>query len=419
MWKLAGQLWHDRSAATMMVFALAAPVLMGGVGAAVEYIRLAARQTELQKAADVGAISGAKELMLANADEAAVAEIASAAVRSNLSGGHDGVAIRSKILDDRSRVEVRLDEVVTGVFGKLLSYPSAQLSATAAAKLSGKDRLCLLALDPAASKTVSLEMSARLTAEQCAVHSNSKNVEGIKAMDLAVLKSVRTCTAGGYTGKAGTNFMPTPITDCPAFSDPLADRSPPSGSGCDHNNLSLHEGSRVLRPGVYCGGLKLTGGPSGAADVSLEPGTYIIKDGPLTVEKGASLRGEYTGFYFQGADAVLDFKSQSTISLSAPKTGPLVGLLFFEDRTAPLLRKFVINSDNARKLLGTIYLPNAVLAIDARRPIADLSAYTVIIARQVRLSSGPNLVLNANYGSTDIPVPKGVGPTSGTVSLAQ
>ena len=51
--------------------------------------------------------------------------------------------------------------------------------------------------------------------------------------------------------------------------------------------------------------------------------------------------------------------------------------------------------------------------------IADQSAYTVIVARTIELQSGPNLVLNANYGATNVPVPQGVGPTGSTVALSQ
>ena len=57
-----------------------------------------------------------------------------------------------------------------------------------------------------------------------------------------------------------------------------------------------------------------------------------------------------------------------------------VGILIFDDRGSKA-DKHRIYSDNARKLLGTIYLPNGVLYVDANKPIADQSAYTVIVAR--------------------------------------
>jgi hypothetical protein len=124
----------------------------------------------------------------------------------------------------------------------------------------------------------------------------------------------------------------------------------------------------------------------------------------------ASLKGDL---------ATLNFKSDTTISLSAPKTGLMAGLLVYGDPKAIIGRKFHIQSDNARKLLGTIYLPRGSLFVDSKKPVADQSAYTVIVARTIELEAGPNLVMNANYGSTDVPVPIGVGPIGANVSLSQ
>ena len=81
-------------------------------------------------------------------------------------------------------------------------------------------------------------------------------------------------------------------------------------------------------------------------------------------------------------------------------------------------RQHQILSNNARNLLGTIYAPQAQIIIDADKPIADRSAYTVLVVRQLNLYSGPNLVLNTNYGATDVPVPRGVGPYSAKMFLA-
>jgi hypothetical protein len=72
-------------------------------------------------------------------------------------------------------------------------------------------------------------------------------------------------------------------------------------------------------------------------------------------------------------------------------------------------RDHKILSDNARLLLGTIYMPQGRLIIDATKPIADKSAYTVMVVRRIDLHDGPNLVLNSDYSASDVPVPQGVG----------
>lgn len=98
----------------------------------------------------------------------------------------------------------------------------------------------------------------------------------------------------------------------------------------------------------------------------------------------------------------------------------MAGMLFFEDRAATGNPRHRILSDDARMLLGTIYLPKGRLQIDASKPVADRSAYTVIVAQRLELYAGPNLVLNTDYGSTDIPVPQGLGPNLAShVSLSE
>ena len=81
-------------------------------------------------------------------------------------------------------------------------------------------------------------------------------------------------------------------------------------------------------------------------------------------------------------------------------------------------RQHQILSDNARNLLGTIYMPQGEIIIDATKPIADKSAYTVLVVNQLHLYSGPNLVLNSDYSATDVPVPPGVGPFGAKIFLS-
>ena len=83
----------------------------------------------------------------------------------------------------------------------------------------------------------------------------------------------------------------------------------------------------------------------------------------------------------------------------------------------PPLRIHRIGSNNARNLLGTIYLPQGTLLIDATAPVADQSAYTAIIANSLQLQKGPQLVLRSDYDKTNVPVPDGL--INGRVFLVQ
>lgn len=449
------RLRQDQHGGVLVLVALLMPILMGLSAAALEYAGLVKRRAELQRAADAASIAGVNQFKLANADDAAAINVARTMVLAQARKAGSAPQVTATVLGQHSAVRVDVTETVPLTLGKLVNMASVDIAVRSTAKLAGTTRLCLLALDPNAQGAFHLESAARITASDCSLYSNSVSSSGIQGENASVAKALSTCSAGGFSGPSA-NFMPPPATNCPPLRDPLIDKVGPTPGAClslgilfDPKKLlgtvdnllygaNVVSGVATLSPGTYCGGLHITKG----AQVTLRPGIYIIKDGPLVVDKNASLTGAGTGFYFTGFRGGLLFDEKSTISLTAPKDGIMAGLLLFEDRTAPpallsLLpldgkgpaklppdgivsrREYRIISDNARTLLGTIYLPVGRLIIDSKRPVADESAYTVIIARMINLYDGPNLMLNARYGATDIPVPKGVGPSSADTLLSQ
>jgi hypothetical protein len=210
-------------------------------------------------------------------------------------------------------------------------------------------------------------------------------------------------TAGGYSGQSAS-FSPTPLTDSPAIPDPLALRPAPNFSGCDKVNFSLLSGTQTISPGVYCGGILV----GDTAVLKLSPGEYILKDGPLVLSGDSSIEGEHVGFYMTGNTSVFDFGVSTQANLTAPKTGALSGILFYEDRNSIGGRQFAIRSKDAERFEGTVYLPQGTLFVDKDSRIGQLSNWTAMIARRIHLGSGPDLVVNSDYANSDVPVPDGI-----------
>jgi Flp pilus assembly protein TadG len=441
----------QESGGVVVIFALMVPVLMGLSAAAVEYAGLVKRRAELQRAADAASIAAVNQFKLANTDDASVIQfaIANATSQAKATGNQVSAAqATAEVIGKHAGVHVTITEVMPLSFAKLLQMPSVTITTNSTAKLTGSTRLCLLALDPKAAKALSLEKNARLSASDCSLYSNSTDRAGISGGDSAVASAIMTCSAGGFSGNKAT-FLPPPATGCPPLKDPLEGRAAPPSLPCIVVNtfsnenagdttkpVTISQGFVTLDPGTYCGGLKITG----TAQVTLRPGVYTMNNGPLIVDKKGSMIGTDVGFYFNGDKGGLLFDKDSTISLAAPRDGVMAGLLMFEQRTvsAPVppptplkgppppgptpttpVRQYRIISDNARNLLGTIYLPAGQLIIDSKNAVADQSAYTVIVARLVNLYDGPNLVLNARYANSDVPVPNGVGPSSADTMLTQ
>jgi hypothetical protein len=423
------------SGATAMIFGIVAPVLLLAVGATVDFSLYQRERTRLQGQVDAAAVASAREMQLARTDTQKVAAVAQNFVHTS----EPDAAVTTQVDLRAQSVTVTAQKKFNPMMSQVLWQGSPTVSATATARLNGMLPLCLLALERGAAGTLHLEQSATMTAKGCMVYSNSKSASGLQAEDNSTIEAGLVCTAGGKVKSGGAKISPEPVTDCPRLDDPLSGRTPPSVSACRFNEMTISGGSHFLEPGVYCKGLTITNN----AIVTLKGGIYIIKDGPLLVNKGATLNGTGVGIYLTGRRSNLVFEANSTINLSAPKDGPLAGILIFDDPSGakalaippyplpvPLVgellgalqsagppREHKILSDNARLLLGTIYMPQGRLIIDASKPIADKSAYTVMVVRRIDLHAGPNLVLNSDYSATDVPVPKGVGPYGNNVML--
>lgn len=395
-------------------FALILPVLLAAFGFTIDRMRYLHAQDTVQALADSAALAAAKELSLADRkyeDLAAIVQTMAEAYA--MQEASEKPKTTTTATSDPMEVAVTIAAEFKSMFKgvSLLSFPAVR--ARAVARVVGKPNICLLGLNETDVGTISLEQQARVTGQNCAVYSNSEHTKGLKAKNSATLTASIICTRGGKDGGPG-NFTPSPLVDCPSFEDPLLSRPEPVADECDPALPAVITTSMSLDPGTYCG-LELQSG----ADVTLRDGVFIFKDKPLVVRDGARLYATSSGLYFKGDEATFTFEPQSTISLTAPSDGPMAGLLVFVSRSQKDSLQYKILSDDARVMVGTVYVPKGELIIDASNPIADQSAYTAVVADKMRLYGGPHLVLNTKYSDTGVPVPDGIRGAGQPVVLAR
>jgi Flp pilus assembly protein TadG len=393
----------DARANTALVFAGALPVLIGTAGLAFDFGTLAMKRSALQAAADQAATAAAKQMALASSTDSNIKSAAASYIVSDLKEEDAQSTVTVTIDHSKSTVNVQLTENWTPFFAHFVAANITPIVVGATAALQGENRLCILSLNGTDNQAFRMMNSSSVQAPSCGVYSNSTDAKGMVLQNSSVITAAVICSAGGVSAaKSQTNV--TPQTDCPLVPDPLASRLAPPFGGCDQNNLVIKSGSVTLNPGVYCGGLTITK----TATVQFQPGTYIIKDGPLSLLNNAAVSGTDVGFYLSGPSAILDFNGNATIDLSGAESGDLAGMLFFADRAQPDGTTHKINAANVKSLTGTIYLPSGDLQINHNAAMLGGSAYTAIIANRFRIAMGPTLVMNTNYGATKVPVPDGV-----------
>ncbi|NNF76466.1 MAG: pilus assembly protein [Rhizobiales bacterium] len=425
-------MWSDTCGRVGKLFSLTVPLMLVAGGPVVDFSEQVWVNSKLQAIADGAALAGAREISMSKSDPAHIQKIVLDYVnaRKQDTGSMAPLDVQANVAPGSSGVTVVISKEWNSSFSHIFGINKSSARALATAHVVGNTKVCALSLmDNEDMPGVQLADSAKLSATDCGVYSNSKSANSVLAAQSAKLEAHLICAAGGTSKGLTAGLSPVPMTDCKQVRDPLAHRAAPAVGRCMEVDMVVGK-STVLFPGTYCGGLTIKQN----AWVGLQPGVYVMKDGPLLVEDEAELSGQNVSFHLDGENAVFDFSKGTKINLSAPQAGPLAGLLFYETpagrveeernpvqssllavlniqssqkhrgRQADRLHR--ISSSGARKLVGTFYLPNSSLQIDAEGPVADKSAYTAIVVRNLKLLKGPHLVLNTNYGATNVPVPR-------------
>ncbi len=419
-----------------MIAALASPVLMLLSAGVMDMARYRGSVDELQDIADFAAIAGAREMVLANSNQASIHATVNNVVTSRMSSKFGGQSF-SKNIDvrmDDGEVYVFLSFQVNGMLGQNLFPDNGLIKADSTAIATSSTKICAISLDEGGPHTFVFKDKAELMAEGCSLYANSASPNAVQLSVNVKVNADLLCSSGGAEDQSRKKLV-TVITDCPVINDPLKDRAAPNYSGgCDELDFTIgrrdddddevdglvssvtdlvFDEQEVLRPGVYCGGIHI----GKNVEVRFDPGIYIIKDGPFIVEKKSSVHGEGVGFYFTGDDSRFEFEKNTAVNFTAPETGEMAGMLFMEDNSKIAVEEFNIFTHMADELLGTIYLPMGKLTVDTNKSVGADSAFTVIVAKEILLDGKPSLYLNTDYFATSVPVPEGVGPIGGSTYL--
>jgi len=146
---------------------------------------------------------------------------------------------------------------------------------------------------------------------------------------------------GTYSNTGSGTVSPAHTAGTSVITDPFVGVPAPSVVGCDHTNFSIsdassHTGASALNPGVYCGGLSL----SGSGNIAFNSGTYIINGGGATYSFNYTGSGNLTGsnvtFFITGQNGYtaepINISGSGNLTFSAPSSGNYMGLLFYQDR---------------------------------------------------------------------------------------
>lgn len=242
------------------------------------------------------------------------------------------------------------------IFGGLFSEATYTVQLHSAATKAAGFPICLLGLDPTEEATIDFNGRANLQLDQCASMANSSNGAGMRQVGQPSMRAAEIGVTGGYTGAA---YEPDPMTGVAPYRDPLASLPEPSTGPCHPmSGARLTQENLVLPPGTYCGGLDVQAG----SNITLQPGVHIFKDGPLTIQAGATMTGSEVMLAFLGESSTYYMYGNAQASFTSPTSGTYKNIQFFGDRAVYGRKQenlwFSVIGQSVLKYDGVLYTPS-------------------------------------------------------------
>ena len=406
------KLWHTESGNIALITALALLPLSVVAGGAVDIWHAASVRTELQAAVDGGVLAGARRLVDNGADAEGAATVAKH--HSSALFPHPTFGLALTPLVDGAAGTVTLTGIarVPNTFLNLIGISESEVGASAKARVRPRDGtpVCLHALSGSAEPGYLASGSSSANAPGCTTWINSTSARAVTLSGGSRLTAARNCFAGGV--KQGLNRITPAPEKCDARPDPFSAMTVPTGP-CTFNDF---RGTKAvtLVPGVYCGGIKLTGG----AQVEVRPGVYVVRDGDLIMSGGGTMRGDGVTFIIEGQSTV-NLSGGGSYWLRAPTSGPTASFLFFQKRDASPGARAKMSGGGDLYYEGIIYFPTQNVEVSGGGSTTTISPFTAYIANTFLYSGGSALNINVDRARTTVPIPALLYTERGGVTLVE
>jgi len=307
-------------------------------------------------------------------------------------------------------VKATAADIVLAGFTRMIggSSLSIQAAALGGVVVTGTAGGCIYALDP--SMPAALQVGASSLTSSCGVYVNSSD---LGAMKVNGGNSFVDATGGGinivgsWTCTNGCAYVsPTPNTGVAPAADPLASLPQPTFSGCDYVNWTQTStnASSTLNPGVFCGGIKISGGT-----VKLNAGTYILNGGGLSIQgNGTSVNGSEVFFFntsYGYTIGNLAISGAPSVNLTAPTSGTYQGILYFRDRSVCPSTNDAVTGNTNTVLSGSLYIHCANTGSSYVPAVLMFSGqstpghYVALVADTVKITGNSNLLLDPTGGN--------------------
>ena len=392
-----GNLLRSERGNAMLIGAATLPLIIGAGAVGLDTIQLALWKRQLQRAADSGALAGARAL-------AQKMPVAPAVQRDLLlnnqvpllgAAGIEPPPAAGAYARDNKAVRVVLRSQQDLPFWSFFTGSSPILEVSSTAKLTRGGDFCMIALESGNVTAITMTGNSKLNLS-CGIAANATGCPAINAKGSTEIDATAIIAVGCLdtrNNKFGDSDL-LPYSD--VQQDPFAERPDPS----------------TLIAGQSCAAAFVPGNGPGCYSsmdineaLTLPPGTYYIKNGDANFGTKARVTGTGVTLVFTGdGDSIgkFDMQGQAELSLTAPTQNsgqPYYGLVMVRDASRLTMDILKINGGQELRLEGAMYFPKTKLWFNGN---SDVAAQCLqIVAQQLEFKGGANIQNNCDPDTQD------------------
>lgn len=362
---------EPRRGALFVWLALCLAVIIGVLALGLDGGRLMNERRRAQSAADVAALAASASLYRNAVRDEGLDPEGSARAAAEASASSNGYTadenttitvnippVSGNFKDKPGHVEVLIQRKITGSFCRHFTTDGLAVNVRAVGrgrpkylgvmvlKASGDN-----AMDVTANGIIDIKKGSIYVASDSNTALNVSNTSTINVESVEIVGDAK--VGGDINGAFNPGIPPTtdPLSKLPAPN--LADytlRSP--------STLKISD-TVVLKPGIYQGGMEL----SGQANVTFEPGIYILDGGGIKLTGDASMTAKEVMLYNTGGGSAEAIKltGQGAVTITPPTTGTYAGIAIFQDRS--VTKRLELEGNGNLNVFGTVYAPSAQIKL--------------------------------------------------------
>jgi Flp pilus assembly protein TadG len=367
---------QDRRGATALMTGLLLIVVLGFVGFGIDFGAGFTARRAAQNAADSAAFSTAVARDAGTPDILGQARAVTARYGLVDGVGQVSVSVNQPPAGGAFAGRVEATEIVisrpaprffSGLFQK--GAPGTIKARAVAATLPNQNGDgCVVAFNTTDPMSILANGNPIVNLQNCAIDSNSASAQALSMNGKAVINATAANVVGGFFSNGGAQLNAKLTTGAKAIPDPYADVALPSypPGKCDSTNTAVNTATPTTftpvngQPFVFCNGLTV----NGPANVTFAPGIYVIDGGSMTVNGSSTIHGTGVTFILTnhtGSNiATLTINGGADVNLTAPSSGAMSGLVFYQDRRAGFGQD-TLNGGAKQIFRGALYFPKQSL----------------------------------------------------------